>query len=490
MLVVVPRTTVAVRETPPPAVAVSACDQVIAAGVAAAQAGNLEAAERTLAGAVACGGAAAREMAAVRLLQRRWPEVSELAAAAVEADPQDAYAWKLLATSRFVQDDRRGALEAWNEVGEPRVDLVRIDGLARTRHRVVERLIGAARGEVLTADRFTRARRRLFELPSARSARLEFVPAPGGLTELRGAVDERPAVPSDAMAFAGIGVAALATRELSATSGSLTGGGEAITAAWRFWERRPRLLVALRAPAPWGGTWSVEAEGERQPFDTAALPISERRAARVTVANWATGVLRWDAGSGIEQRDGRQRFGVLSGGLALVTPGDRFDVRLRATRWLGDEGFATGEVSVAARSRAERRGLVLLGAAAIHGASAAAPLDLWAAGDTGHVRPTLLRAHPVLDDGRLRTGRLGRLLLQGSAEAQRWWAPVPLLRAAGALFVDAARTAERLGRPAVHDVDAGAGARLAIAGIPGVFSLDLARGLRDGATALSLSYRP
>ena len=91
------------------------------------------------------------------------------------------YAWKLLGTSRFVQDDRDGALAAWNRAGEPRVDLVRIDGLTRTRHRVVERLVGLEGGDLVTPHAFLRARRRLAELPSAASARLEFVPVPSGL---------------------------------------------------------------------------------------------------------------------------------------------------------------------------------------------------------------------------------------------------------------------------------------------------------------------
>ena len=89
--------------------------------------------------------------------RRRWPEAADLASAAVEADRADTYAWKVLATSRFVQNDRLGALEAWNQVGEPRVDLVRFDGLTRTRHRAVEQLVHAPAGELLSPGDFVRA---------------------------------------------------------------------------------------------------------------------------------------------------------------------------------------------------------------------------------------------------------------------------------------------------------------------------------------------
>ena len=120
----------------------------------AAQANDLDAAERRLTSALSCGGSAPlRELAGLRLLQRRWSEVSDLAAAAVREDPADAHAWRLLATSRFVQDDRSGALDAWNHVDEPRVDLVRVDGLTRTRQRVVEGLLPLERNDVLTSDR-------------------------------------------------------------------------------------------------------------------------------------------------------------------------------------------------------------------------------------------------------------------------------------------------------------------------------------------------
>lgn len=159
----------------------TSCDALVADGVRLAQANDLDAAERTLTAALGCPGAAApRELAGVRLLQRRWPEVTGLASTAVAADPGDTYAWKLLGTARYVENDRPGALEAWNRAGEPRVDLIRVDGLRRTRQRAVEQLLGVNGGDVLTPPSFLRARRRLAELPSAASTRLDYAPVPSG----------------------------------------------------------------------------------------------------------------------------------------------------------------------------------------------------------------------------------------------------------------------------------------------------------------------
>jgi hypothetical protein len=465
------------------------CDQRVAEAVRLAQTGDLATAERLLASAIGCP-AALRELAGVRALQKRWAEASDLASAAVAADGQDAYSWRLLATSRFVQGDRMGALAAWNRVGEPRLDLVRIDGLTRTRHRIVERLISVDAGAVLTDARFARARRRLSELPAARTTRLDYVPVPSGLAELRGVVGERSLVPTGRMSFAAMGITALATREVRVTTGSFVGGGEHVFAAWRFWPRRPHAAVGVAAPAPWGGVWNVLAFSSRQSF-ASELPTADRTGARLGVADWLTAGLRWNVIAGADRWNGGQTHGALGGRLRLTSSGDRLDASVGADTWFGGgAGFSTAEASFRARSSTERRGTVVVASTALQGASRATPIDLWWAGDTGSVRPALLRAHPVLRHGRLRTERLGRVVIQGSIEAQRWWHVAGPVSAAAASFVDAARTALRVAQDARHDVDLGVGARFSVAGVPGVLRIDLGKGLRDGRTAVSFVYEP
>ena len=464
------------------------CDRTVAEGVRLAQAGDLEAAERLLASSIGCP-AAMRELAGVRVFQKRWAEASDLASAATVADGQDVYAWKLLATSRFVEGDRIGALEAWNQVGEPRLDLVRISGLTRTRHRVVERLVSVDAGEVLTDARFVRARRRLSELPAARTTRLDYVPVRLGLAELRGAVDERPLLATDRLSLAAMGITALATREVRLTTGSVVGGGEQLFAAWRFWPRRPYVAGGISAPAPWGGVWNVLAYSGRQAF-TSDLPAAERTGARLGTAQWLTARLRWNVTVGSDRwNDGRAR-GTLGGGLRLASSGDRVEARADVNTWFGDAGFSTAETSLRARSSTERRGTVVMASTTVQGASRQTPLDLWWAGDTGAVRPALLRAHPALTHGRLQTDRLGRVVIQGSIEARRWWRVVGPVSAAAAAFVDVGRTGLRVDQSARHDVDLGIGARVSVPGMPGVLRVDLGKGLRDGRTAVSFVYEP
>jgi hypothetical protein len=132
-----------------------------------------------------------------------------------------------------------------------------------------------------------------------------------------------------------------------------------------------------------------------------------------------------------------------------------------------------------------------MGGAGYLAATPTAPASIWPGADTGHARPVLLRAHPLLDDGVIEGGVFGRRVGFASVEAQRWLKPIAhgLVRIAPAVFVDSARAAR--GLPATDQrlhVDAGAGLRLSLAG-GGVLRVDLARGLRDGRTALSVGWQ-
>jgi hypothetical protein len=492
MAVVLPNQPPSAAAPPPdvePAASLSSCDQAIADGIRYAQSNALEAAARTLGAALNCP-AALRELAGVRVLQRRWAEAADLAAAALAADARDVYAWKVLATSRFVQGDSLGALAAWNRVGEPRLDLVRVDGLERTRQRVVERLIAVAPEAVLTADRFLQAQRRLALMPSATSTRLSYAPVPAGLAELRAVVVDKPRWPSGRLSFASIGLTAAATRELRIGSGSLLGSGEALSGSWRFWSRRPRVATAFSAPAPWSGVWSLSAFWERQPFMAPAMPSAERSGARLHAYDWATGRLRWTAAAGVDARRGAPTRPTVGAGLVWLSRDSRFEAAIDLDVWTGRTGYATAGSAVRARSSPDFAGTVFMANASVQHATRTTPPDLWPAGDTGHVRSTLLRAHPVLDAGRLRIDRMGRLLTVGSVEAQRWWRIAGPVRAAAAIFADAGRTLQRHDAPSRGDLDVGVGGRVAIAGLSGLFRIDLAKGLHDGATGVAFVYEP
>jgi hypothetical protein len=220
------------------------------------------------------------------------------------------------------------------------------------------------------------------------------------------------------------------------------------------------------------------------------VPPAERAGASVTVADWGTARLRWDVAAGVDRWEQEGAFGRAGGGARAVSLGERVEGRVRTDVWLGDVRFVRVQASLHVRSSSEPRGLVLLGSAGVQGVGGAAPMDLWAAGDTGHARATLLRAHPLVDGGRFRTERLGRTLLHGSLEAQRWWRLAGVIRVAPAVFADTGRTSRRRIASPEWDVDAGGGVRVGVGGFPGFLAVDVAKGLRDGATAVSFLYKP
>jgi hypothetical protein len=90
----------------------------------------------------------------------------------------------------------------------------------------------------------------------------------------------------------------------------------------------------------------------------------------------------------------------------------------------------------------------------------------------------------------MRADRIGRHIFYTSGEAQEWWEGKARVRLGAAAFVDVARIDRRTEPRAGTDVDLGIGARLAVPGVSGVLRIDVAKGLRDGATALSFIYDP
>jgi hypothetical protein len=211
------------------------------------------------------------------------------------------------------------------------------------------------------------------------------------------------------------------------------------------------------------------------------------------MSNWVTPWARAIVKGGVERWDGVDTFGMLGAGLRMLTFGERIEGRVELTGWKAARSFATVEAGATMRSKADRRGQVFVGRFGLGAASEQTPADIWFAGDTGRARSVLLRAHPLIGDGQIRLERIGRHLVYASGEAQKWWEARAGVRVAAAAFVDAAsvhRGALAAESRARTDVDAGIGARLAVPGVSGVIRIDVAKGVRDGATALSFVYDP
>lgn len=439
----------------------------------------------------------AADVAARLLVEGRGAEALPWARAAVRAEPEDRYGWLVLGAALYVTDRRTEALEVWNFMGRPELDRVEVDGLRRTRARVVVRQLGLPPSGALTPARLATAARRLSALPAAERTRLSWSPLAGGRAEVRAAVLERNALPAGWVGLTGVGARAAVDREARLDVGSLFGAGERWTAGWRWWPDRPRVEVGLEAPvAPFGlaAVASVSGAWERQAYagPDSSVDVVEGEHARLGAARWLSDRFRLGADVGLHRWEPSGDFVSAGGTAELRSGGDLFALRVRAESWtgLGARSAVTGDLRAAWRTPELPGGLGLRVAAGATAASASAPSALWPGAGLRPHRGALLRAHPLLVDGVIAGPAFGRRLVHASLEATAPLATVGPLRLGTAAFVDAVAAGARPAAPGSWTgADAGLGLRLGVDGWPGDVRIDAAVGLGDGDFAVSMAWR-
>jgi hypothetical protein len=436
-----------------------------------------------------------REMAGLHALAANWPAAAADARRALARESADAHAARILATALYLTDDSNGALDAWNRVGEPAIDLLNITGLERTRFAVAARAMGLERQTVLTRRNLTAAQRRIAEMPFAQATRIAFRPGETGHAQVDAAVIERPLFPHSAIAFGTLALHALTDREAAVTIASPSGGGEAWTASWRWWERRPKLAFGFEAPSPLGGIWGVSVFDERQEYaDTRGVFAESQRRASFHISNWTVAGIRWEGSMALDRFSGADgtsslRAAAASGSVGYRFLSERAFTEVRAGLWAGQVDSWTLAVGSDWRSSVRNEGRVVIARAVASLAASDAPLALWPGAGTGQGRGGLLRAHPLIDDGVIEDGVFGRHVINGGLEWRRWMQPARKpVRLGPAFFMDAARAFRGLDSSIERwQYDVGAGFRLAIPG-SGVLRVDVAHGLRDGRSALSMGW--
>lgn len=474
-----------------PAPAAKPCDGLVAEGVRAAERGDRAAARDAFSAAAELCPAASgplRESAGLSALEGNWTDAERLARDAVSRDASDAHAWRIVATGAYLRGDGLAALEAWNQAGEPLIDLVSVAGLDRTRHAVATALTGLKANAMLTPQALAVAGYRLRELPSAELSHVSYRPLGSGRATVEAVVVERPVLPTSRASLAAAAIRLATEREIVGTIASPTGNGELFRAAWRWWRNRPRFELSFAAPSRLG-VWRMSAFEEKQAYG--GVPggtIEKRRGGHLSLSRWSSTMTRWDIGAGIDRWDGVDRTLNVTARVDQRLFSDRLSLRLGASMFAADFEAASVDAAVGWRSRTRTDGLVVLGGGGWSGVTSAARRALWAGAGTGHGREPLLRAHPLLDDGRIEADVFGRRLVHGTMEVRRWSPPIlKVVRLAPAAFVDLARADRRLlPGPAWH-ADTGVGVRMAIPG-SGVLRVDVGKGLRDGATALSFGW--
>lgn len=478
----------------------STCDALVDQNVALAGAGQRAEADAGLTAALTlCPTEPAvwRELAGLRFVESKWSESSRLAHEAVRLDPNDTYAWTLIATSEFLQDHRAEALDSWNHIGQPQVDVVAVDGAERTRRPVIVQASGLRPRELLTADRFDRAARRLGELPVAASTDLKFQPDNEGKAAVQAVVVERDVRPRGLVPLAAIGGSALVRHEVFADFAGPTGSGELWSANWRWATGRPRVSFRLALPTPnlLRGVAIIDAWWEEESYRPASsldgTPRIERRSVRASLSDWAPHQLRWRTGAALDRIDARD-FIAVDGLLDKRLFNDRAAVGVSGTWWSSAgrsaSGFGKSTVTTTWRSTRSTTPTWFAGLG-LSVASPAAPRIVWPGAGTGPARDMLLRAHPLLDDGVIVGAAFGRRIAYASMEYRPTRTRTADGRVSAAAFIDAARTwNQTAGTSRAFLVDVGAGVRVQSPGIRGL-RLDAAYGVRDRRRALSAGWQ-
>lgn len=497
------------------------CAPAVEKAVARARAGDVARAREMLRKVVARCPASARaraELAGLRAGREDWEEAARLSEGAVELDPSLAYAWRILATSRYLLGDRVGALAAWNRVGEPRIERIRLQGLDGTRYREVQRRAGLTLDRLLTPEGFRLASRRLSLLPSARETGLRYRPRDDGRAEVVGTVLQRPVFPTSVPAWGTIAARGALSRRVTVSSASPFGGGELWTLEGRWEENRPALFLELEMPdvpllpgvASFRGGWERETYGVV--LDGADRRVrEERRMARISATDWGTGRLRWELTTGLDRwvgevepavelpiPDAASLDAVLEAGLEVRTLDDKMSLFLQGgggTLLSGapDRDYLDGGIRVRWRSSTRREGMVAHVRARARAVTDEAPLATWPGAGGGRARDGLLRSHELLEDGVISGEAFGRTLVDGGVEGRWWtsWVPGASLAVAG--FVDAARPWRTLGGGEGGGdgrflTGAGIGLRVAVPGRSGAGRADFARDLRDGGWRFQVGW--
>jgi hypothetical protein len=476
----------------------SPCRDLVAQSVSLARTGRLDEAERGLltAGSLCPEAAdAALELGGVRFLQRRYGEAETLAVRALDRMPRDETAWELLATSRYLQGNLLGALEAWNQIGRPRTDVVRIEGVNRIDHPVIVRRAGLEPREPITPEDFARAQRRLAELPTIKNVALNYLPREDGSADVRAAMSERSVLPHGLLGWGAVGVNSAFRRELRLLVAGPLKQGETwdFRYRWRPNRERVRLAFAAPAPGPLPGILGVETYWERQSYEPTELPLrEERRRADVYLTDWITDRVRWTAGAAVDSFDGRRFFSV-HGAVDTRWLDDHVSTIVGGGYWTptGDErGFATAQAQIAWRSTVQPGTPVWLARAGVIAVGESAPLAVWPIAGSGESRGPLLRGHDLHKGGVVVSEVFGRRLGFASIEYQQ---PVYARKEATlaiAGFTDAGRSWRRpfSPDPSPFHVDVGTGLRISAPGSDEQLRIDIAYGLRDGLHTISAGY--
>lgn len=435
-------------------------------------------------------------LAGVRFRQERWEESARYARLALAREralgsPQPEGSedtWRLLGAALYLDDQAEAALSAWNQVEEPRIDRIQIEGLRRTRQDLATAVVGLRGRDVLSPRSLNIAERRLQDMPTFPNARITYRATSGGRADIVVNAAEARLTEPWIFLLARLTAKGVARRELSLRLNSPTGRGESVSLGGRFAAHRPAVWASIDTPLLAGlpGVVSIGGLWDRQTYrldgtSAGPLAIETRRRGSALWGHWLSERVRIEAGLAVD------RF---EHGGSFVSPRVGGEFRLAEGRvallsdlswWaaLGDQpGFSEGGAALALRSATRPRRLAVTARAEGRRATQSAPLALWPGAGTGQGRSLLQRATPLLEDEEVIGDAFGRGLLHATVEAEVKIADRGPARLGLAAFFD-------WSRPWDTTRSAGSGSDIWAIG----FGLRV-RGLSNSALRIDVAVRP
>lgn len=361
--------------------------------------------------------------AIARLRAGRYDEAARRARRMVALGGEQARTGRrILATSYYLSGETDRALEEWNVLGEPDVDLVNIHGGVASRHDVLVRRTGIDTGDRLTPTSLALARRRLEEEPSLLASRVEYRPNRDGTVQVHAYVVERHTLPTPPR----LGVEAvrgLVSREAGLDAGPLIGSAD----RWRLeggWSPEHSFVGgSVRAVAPpvpgvvrVGLEWTRERYAiESGPSGSEGTVASEARLrGSVGLREWIDANTRVGAALGLE----RWRTGARFASATVEWLRENRTLRTSATvdGWLGSgSGYwrATAGLEARVASGEHQSWRARLGAVTT---SDGAPRMVWPGAGTGRIRSALLRGYPLAEGDVIDGPAFGPHLVHASLE--------------------------------------------------------------------------
>ena len=401
--------------------------------------------------------------------------------------PESVVARRILATGWFIEGDPMKALAEWNILGEPTIDLVRIEGARATRHHVTADRISLEHRDMLTPSSLALAERRLAQLPAVQASLLAYRPLPDGTVEVVASVLERPRLPG-AGTLSTQGARAVVSRRAGLEVGPLMAAGDRwrVAGSWEVAQRYVGASVSTPA-APLPGIATVGVEWRRERFadgtDVVAGVLTEkRRRGWLGLEEWIHPRVRLGARIALESwhvpswggdPDPQAPDRLVNGGATVhwTTLDDASWMTVEGDVWSGAAatfGRASVQTGATLPQGAHREWILRAGGTV---ASRAAPRTLWPGADASRVRGALLRAHDLVEDGAIRGPVFGRELVHGTVEHRLFRRAGPL-RAGVAVFADAAHVWSRPGAAAPRGfLDVGAGLFVGLGSQEGAVSL-------------------